>query len=266
MGDASAGCFSIAVFAATANDEVAASALAAELHLPLCPPAIHPRDCNDFQALLICSAGLLSLQQTGRPAPGPVTVDFGSAAMRHRRRGGHNELLGKAVGLAKKPQMHVLDTTAGLGRDSFILSDLGCHVTLCERNVVVARMLSSGLSTAAAIGDGWLREVVGRMVLHAGDARTLSASEIQGIDVIYLDPMFPDRDKRARVKKEMALFHELLGAGDDADELLEWALAQDVARVTVKRPPRAPELADRKPSHTISGKAVRYDVYVMRGL
>jgi len=266
MADASTERFAIAVFAATPDDEAVASALAAELHLPLCPPATPPRDCNDYRALLISSAGLLSLQQTGRPAPGPVTVDFGSAAMRHRRRGGHNELLGKAVGLAKKPQMHVLDTTAGLGRDSFILADLGCHVTLCERNNVVARMLSSGLSTAACIGDQWLREVVSRMVLHADDARTLRAAEIQGVDVIYLDPMFPDRDKRARVKKEMALFHELLGASDDADELLEWALAQDVARVVVKRPPKAPELADRKPSHTISGKAVRYDVYVLRGL
>jgi 16S rRNA (guanine1516-N2)-methyltransferase len=78
--------------------------------------------------------------------------------------------------------------------------------------------------------------------------------------------MFPDRDKRARVKKEMALFHDLLGAGDDADELLKWALQQDVARVVVKRPPKAPELAGRKPSHIISGKAVRYDVYVMHGL
>lgn len=199
-------------------------------------------------------------------APGPVEVAFGNAAMRHRRSSGHNELLGKAVGLARKPQMHVLDATAGLGRDSFILADLGCQVTLCERNPIVAKMLAFGLSNAAISEDEWLQAVVQRMDLHVGDASTLQVPDLQAVDVIYMDPMFPNRDKRARVKKEMALFHELLGPGDDADQLLLWALAQGVARVVVKRPPKAPGLSGRKPSHIISGKAVRYDVYVLRGL
>ena len=262
----SIGDFSVAVLADSAADELAAAALANDLQLPLCDTAIQPRKCVTFQALLICSAQKLALQQTGWPAPGPVSVEFGSAAMRHRRRGGHNELLGKAIGLSKKPHMHVLDTTAGLGRDSFILADLGCEVTLCERNEIVARMLASGLLGAALAADPWLKSVLQRMELHVGDARTLDVKALDGVDVIYLDPMFPDRDKRAKVKKEMALFHQLLGAGDDADQLLLWALGQDVARVVVKRPPKAPELGHRKSSHTISGKAVRYDVYVLRGL
>ncbi len=261
----SGGDFSLAVVAAAMQDEPAASALAQELQLPLCPVGTSAKDCTSYNSLLVCSAGVLALQQTGRAAPGPVVVEFGSAAMRHRRHGGHNELLGKAVGLAKKAQLHVLDATAGLGRDSFILADLGCRVNLCERNPVVAKMLASGLASAATSDDAWLREVGQRMALHPGDARTLNLGE-QAFDVIYLDPMFPERDKRAKVKKEMALFHHLLGAADDADQLLLWALQRDVARVVVKRPPRAPELAGRKPSHSISGKAVRYDVYVSRAL
>ncbi|MBE9537696.1 MAG: class I SAM-dependent methyltransferase [Proteobacteria bacterium] len=262
----SVGDFSVGVLAVSAGDEVAAAALADDLRLPLCDTATRPRNCEQFQALLICSAQKLALQQTGWPVPGPVSVDFGSAAMRHRRRGGHNELLGKAIGLSKKPQMHVLDATAGLGRDSFILADLGCEVTLCERNEIVTRMLASGLSVAALSADQWLKSVVQRMDLHVGDARSLGVKALSGVDVIYLDPMFPDRDKSAKVKKEMALFHQLLGAGDDADALLLWALGQNVARVVVKRPPKAPELGHCKPSHTISGKAVRYDVYVLHGL
>ena len=210
--------------------------------------------------------GVISLQQTGRPAPGPVAVEFGSAAMRHRRRDGHNELLGKAVGLAKKPKMHVLDATAGLGRDSFVLADLGCQVILCERNAIVARMLSSGLAAAAGSEDKWVRSVLQRMTLHPGDAGSLGEAALENVDVIYLDPMFPDSGKSAMVKKEMALFQQLLGSEDDASELFAWALAQDVARVVVKRPARAPELAGRKPSHVIAGKAVRYDVYVLRAL
>ncbi len=258
--------FSIAVLAASDRDEAAALALSGELQLPLCPTSTRPRDALEFHALVICSSQGISLQQTGPAAPGPIAVEFGSAAMRHRRRGSHNELLGKAVGLVKKPGMHVLDATAGLGRDSFILADLGCRVSMCERNTIIARMLETGLADAAVSDDAWLRAVVQKMTLHPTDARALNDTELQGIDVIYLDPMFPERDKRARVKKEMALFHQLLGPGDDADELLLWAVGQNVARVVVKRSPRAPELAGRKPSHIIAGKAVRYDVYVLRGL
>jgi 16S rRNA (guanine1516-N2)-methyltransferase len=83
--------------------------------------------------------------------------------------------------------------------------------------------------------------------------------------------MFPPRDKSAAVKKEMAMFQDILhresaAADADADALLQWALRQDVARVIVKRPVRAAPLSQQSPSHSINGKAVRYDVYVLRKL
>lgn len=258
--------FSIEVLAHSVADELAAAELAQQLVLPICQTGTDVRDYAAAQLLLICSEQEIILQQTGRSVPGPISVEFGNAAMRHRRRGGHNELLGKAVGLARKPGIAVLDATAGLGRDSFILADLGCRVSLYERNDLIFHMLASGLSKAARSSDDWLRGVVQRMSLHSGDVRKIISSELHATQVIYLDPMFPERGKGAKVKKEMALFHQLLGAGDDSDELLVWAMAQDVARVVVKRPPKAPQLAALKPSHVIAGKAVRYDVYVRRGL
>jgi 16S rRNA (guanine1516-N2)-methyltransferase len=111
--------------------------------------------------------------------------------------------------------------------------------------------------------------VVQRMSLRPGDARVLAPEHLRDVDVIYLDPMFPPRRKSAAVRKEMALFHTLLARAidpADADALLLWALQQDTARVVVKRPSKAPCLAAQQPSHTISGKAVRYDVYVHRKL
>ncbi len=189
--------------------------------------------------------------------------------MRHRRGAGHNELLGRAVGVGKKTPLRVLDATAGLGRDAFVLADLGCEVLMSEREPGVFELLNAGLQTARSLDDVWLRGVLERMRLVAGDARQVCAGEQPGPDVIYLDPMFPQRGKSAAVKKEMALLQLLLDTGavqSDADDLLRWALAQDVARVVVKRPPRAPRLAGRDPSHEISGKAVRYDVYVRRKL
>ena len=244
-----------------------AASLAGELQLPLLPLSTDPRRCSSTRALLQVSVNGISMQLTGKRAPGPVSVDFGASDMRHRRGAGHNELLGKAVGIGKKQGLSVIDATAGLGRDSFVLADLGAQVTLCERHPVVAAMLRSGLDLAQGSTDPWLAVAAARMSLVTGDARELPAERIDGCDVIYLDPMFPQRDKRAAVKKEMALFQFLLQAESDSnEELLHWALDRPVARVVVKRPPRAAPLADVAPSHSIRGKAVRYDVHVLAAL
>ena len=244
-----------------------AAALASELQLPLLPMSTDPRSCDEAIALLQVHVDGIALQLTGKKAPGPVSVDFGAAGMRHRRGAGHNELLGKAVGVGKKSSLAVVDATAGLGRDAFVLADLGARVALCERNPVITALLQSGLDLARQSTDPWLSQVASRMQLYARDARELAPAMLQDSDVIYLDPMFPQRDKRAAVKKEMALFQLLLQGEPDSNEaLLDWALACPVARVVVKRPPRAAPLAGLTPSHAIKGKAVRYDVHVLSAL
>ena len=257
------------MLAAATEDELCAARLALQLGLPLLPTDTDPGVCTQVSAVLITRGRSLCLQQTGRGAPGPVQADFGSLRLRHRRRSGNNELLGRAVGLGKKVPLRILDATAGLGSDAFVLADLGCELELCEREPVILELLRAGLELAAGGDDPWLASVAQRMQLRAGDAVQIAATEMQGVDVIYLDPMFPPRTKTAAVKKEMALLQVLLAAASDprdADALLQWALQQDVARVVVKRPAKAANLAGLAPSHSISGKAVRYDVYVKRKL
>lgn len=215
------------------------------------------------------SGGVLSLQQTGKGAPGPVRVDFGRAALDYRRRDSSRELLGKAVGHSVKRPLRVLDATAGLGTDAFVLAHLGHEVLMCERDPVVAELLRNGLDAVPVREDPGLAGIVARLSLVPLDARECGARELQGLDVICLDPMFPGRVKSAAVKKEMALLQRLVGdasTAGDADALLQWALQQDAARVVVKRPARAASLASLQPSHRIEGKAVRYDVYVRRKL
>ncbi|QIB66678.1 class I SAM-dependent methyltransferase [Kineobactrum salinum] len=256
----------IVVQAAAPGWAAAAAELARELALPL--QASDDDSTEAVAAVLRVGADGLALRAAGRAAAGAVAVDFGAGSMRHRRRGGQNELLGRAVGVGKITGLRVLDATAGLGRDSFVLADLGCRVTLAEREPVVAALLQSGLRRAAAGADPWLRQVVARMELWSADARQLPLSQLELQDVIYLDPMFPPRDKSAAVKKEMALFQRLFAsesAGRDAASLLDWARRTPVARVVVKRPLKAASLGDT-PSHSIRGKAVRYDVYVLRAL
>jgi 16S rRNA (guanine1516-N2)-methyltransferase len=260
----------LALVATAATDAAAAAALAQRLALPLFAHERAGELAADYPLLLLMDGPRLSLQQTGPRAPGPVAVDFGAGSMRHRRKGGQNELLGRAVGVGRKSPLTVLDATAGLGRDAFVLADLGCRVRLCEREPVVAALLEAGLACAAQQGDAWLGDTCARLQLWPADARSLPPGELGPVDVIYLDPMFPARGKSAAVKKEMALFQQVLeGDGGDPDEadsaqLLAWALAQPVARVVVKRPLKAPCLGGRAPSHQLKGKAVRFDVYVLR--
>jgi 16S rRNA (guanine1516-N2)-methyltransferase len=259
----------VALLAASPGDETCAAQLALRLDLPLLATGSDPVSCTQASAVLIVSGQALNLQKTGKGAPGPVVVDFGTAGRRHRSRSGTRELLGKAVGRGKKSPLRILDATAGLGGDAFVLADLGCAVDLCEREPVMVELLRAGLSIASNSGDPWLVNVAQRMRLHPGDARQMTVAWMQDVDVIYLDPMFPQRAKSAAVKKNMALFQVLLERSTDprdADALLLWALRQDTARVVVKRPANAPPLAAQQPSHCIRGRSVRFDVYVHRKL
>jgi 16S rRNA (guanine1516-N2)-methyltransferase len=200
------------------------------------------------------------LQLTGADAPGPVRCGFLQAAMRHRRRGGQNELLGRALGLHKRPQSCIVDCTAGLAADAFVLADLGADVLLCERHPLLAALIELSMAWQPESQTAAMRAAISRMCLVNSDVRrcTLPAS----VDALYLDPMFPDA-RRAASGKGMRLLQALLGAVcSEADAaLLSWALGQPVARVVVKRPRKAPPIGERTPSHVLSGRSVRFDVY-----
>jgi len=165
------------------------------------------------------------------------------------------------VGVNERPGLWVVDATAGLGRDSFVLADLGCAISLVERSPLVFALLRDGLNRAAGCDDPWLRQVASRMTLHLSESVTWLAGLSSPPDVIYLDPMFPARKKSARVKKEMWLFQHLLAESQDEAALLAQALSSASWRVVVKRPARAEPLNGEKPHHTIEGKTVRFDVY-----
>lgn len=209
--------------------------------------------------------GALVLLNTALAKQGAILVDFGSGASRYRRQhgGGKSEAIAKAVGLHKKSNLSVLDATAGLGRDAFVLASLGATVTLVERNPVVAALLFDGLRRAAA--EPQLAAVAARMQLwHCPALQALSSST--PVDVVFLDPMFPAREKSAQVKKEMRAFHDVVGGDDDADSLLAPALVLAQKRVVVKRPGYAEWLASKAPTMAVTGKNNRFDVYVNAAL
>ncbi len=208
-------------------------------------------------------AGGLALHDAAAPREKPLYVDFAAGALGYRQRAGfrRDELLPRAAGLKGARLPSILDATAGLGRDAFLLASLGCEVELCERHPVVLALLEDGLRRGRL--DPTLAPIMGRMHLQPGDAATrLDAEARLTFDVIVLDPMFPEREKSAQVKKPMRLFHALVGADGDAKALLELALMRARRRVVVKRPRHAEPLGGLPPSLSLEGRAVRFDLYL----
>jgi 16S rRNA (guanine1516-N2)-methyltransferase len=201
---------------------------------------------------------------TGGDSAGLV-IDFVGGAVGHRSRagGGRGQALPKAAGFTKGQTPTVIDATAGLGRDAFLLASLGGHVTLIERSAEVHKLLEAGLATARAAGSS-AAEVAARMTLLQGDAKDLLRDLTA--DVVLVDPMHPARKKSSLVKKEMRLLRALVGADADALELMEIALRTARKRVVLKWPVHAAPLEGLpKPSHQIIGRTTRYDVFMRHG-
>lgn len=257
----------LAVACSPLGDSLAARLLAEQLSLPFLG-TVRPRDIRDYPLLLFSDDNGLGLQVTGKGAPGPVRAEFvtGKAGYRREHGGGTGQLIAKAVGLQKTRQpLHVLDATAGLGQDAFVLASLGCRVTLFERSPVIHALLSDGLARAALNEQS--APLAARMALQPGNSIDwLKAAEAGAADVIYLDPMFPHRDKAALVKKEMQVFRTVVGDDDDSPELLTAALAVATYRVVVKRPRKAEPVSGPEPATRIEGKSSRYDVYSIKAL
>ena len=144
--------------------------------------------------LLVLTAERLELRTLGPKAPGPVYADFigGKVGYRHRHGGGRGQPIARAVGLKKGANPSVLDATAGLGRDAFVLASLGCEVTLIERSPIVAALLGDALARAELHAES--AEVTARMRLIEGDAIKEMAALAGRYDVVHLDPMYPHRD------------------------------------------------------------------------
>ncbi|MEH6543391.1 MAG: class I SAM-dependent methyltransferase [Porticoccaceae bacterium] len=244
-------------------------ALAVDLGLPFLEQGSAVVTATPY-VLHLDADGLTLISQSG--SSGSISCDFMGGKLRHRHRfgGGSGQAISRAIGVKSSFMPSVADLTAGLGADAFVLAGLGAKVTMVERHPVVAALLSSGINRALRYGDDEdLLAAVKRMQLIRGDARdwlsSISASEQP--DVIYLDPMFPERNKKsAQVKKEMQVLQALVGKDDDIADLLDEALTKARYRVVVKRPRLSDPLADRKPSFSVTGKSTRFDVYALAKL
>lgn len=236
----------------SAERQAKAQGLASKLNLPFV-------DLNPQQIQLVLS------QQLEIRAPdlgNPIFIDFEQGKNAHRRQfgGGRGQPLAKAIGLKKGTTPTIIDATAGFGRDAFVLANLGCQITLIERNPLIATLLDDALNRASDNPD--INDIIQRMTLVNNDAISYLNQLKQQPDVIYIDPMYPSREKSALVKKDMRLLHQLAGPDTDSEQLLTTARNTTLKRVVVKRPKSAPFVGEQKPTTSIESKNTRYDVYM----
>ena len=195
-----------------------------------------------------------------------IHVDFVEGALAHRQQfgGGRGQTIARAIGLKHGNTPSVLDITAGLARDAFVLACMGCKLTLVEQSLVLYTLIDDGIRrglanpASADVLKNFMNLVYADSVLYMEhmDSETRP-------DVIYIDPMYPERKKSAQVKKDMQILQHLLGKDENAEVLLKTALQCAGKRVVVKRPIHAETLGDIKPSTSINSKKTRYDVYII---
>jgi len=169
-----------------------------------------------------------------------------------------HEMLAKASKTSELG-LKAIDATAGMGEDAFLIAANGYEVTLQEQNPVIALLLKDAIRRAKK--HPVLKDIASRMSVVQGDSVALLNKRMDSVDLIYLDPMFPGRQKSGLINKKLQLIQKMEAPCSAEQELFDAALAAGPSKIIVKRPLKAPYLAGQKPNYTLEGKAIRYDCY-----
>ena len=191
--------------------------------------------------------------------------------------GRKSELLLQAAKITAGSQ--VIDATAGFGQDSLILASSGAQVIMLEQQPIMALLLLAE-QQRMSLQPNW-QKLMSRLTIVNTDALAFFNSKFitidsNNIDVIYLDPMFPENSyqdrktgKGAKVNKQMQALHQLAAPPTIAQEqqLLQRAQhliknnEQQSGRVIVKRPVQAPLFANQAATESWHNAALRFDGY-----
>ena len=224
----------------------------------------------DKKYYLYLDAWGLSLLPFDKNLHGKVHTDFISGKNNYRRisttRRNH---LARACGITHRDHPSILDGTAGLGIDGFMLASLNCKVKLVEKNPVIFALLNDGVRRlhSASAADKFLKVAYENISYVWGETEQVLVQQTLSdvtYDVIYLDPMFPLKQKESKSKKAMQALQYLSGIEDDCDNLLNLAINSARKRVVIKRPLRSDYLSGRKPTLSLKGSSVRFDVFIKR--
>ncbi len=253
----------IAVYSTTQDLVAYAKTLAEHLQLPLLS---HTEE--HYPYLLLVTPEYIGLKKQASTSQ-PVYIDFLTKKWRLRLRklSIKNEALARALGLKNclknQSRPTIVDATGGLARDSFIIASLGFDLILLERSPIIYTLIHDGIKRAER--DPGMHHITKRLQTVQTDAIIWlnQLKDQDKPDIIYIDPMFPEKKKSALPKKEMLIFHDIVGDDQDAENLLYTALTCAAKRVVVKRPRLSNYLkASCAPSFSLTGSSCRFDIYL----
>lgn len=186
---------------------------------------------------------------------GFLTLNFcHGAALARQRPQGLSANLRKALG---NKQFLVVDGTAGLAGDSLAFLAAGFRVLACEASSALAWWVATAIARARHCNPLLWENFCGLK----NDFYQQAILEIAVPYVLYLDEMFPERQKSALNSKAMRMVKKLAVVRPPPPA--EFFQAQPfLHRLVIKRPLRAAGLLTVPPSYQLLGSTVRFDVYV----
>ncbi|MEE3329088.1 MAG: class I SAM-dependent methyltransferase [Myxococcota bacterium] len=216
---------------------------------------VEPEEADEQSLHLVPTEDGLELWAGTRRHQGVGRVDF--ARRMESGPGAAQQPLHRAIG--KRPAF-VIDATAGFGDDAIALAGFGHRVLALERSAVMAALLEDARERAET--ESRTAPIAERLRSECADACQRLPGMDPAPDVVYLDPMYaePERKSRALPRIEIQLLRRLVGREKDENDLFDAALRSGARRIVVKRPIQAPPL--REPcAAQHQGKLARYDVY-----
>ena len=187
-----------------------------------------------------------------------IHIDFLKGQMRWRlKRTDHETLLKKALG-KKRDNLTILDGTAGFLSDTLIFLALGHKVIACEQSRVLFMLLNDAINRAR-------EELIflKNLVLAHGNAIDIYKNA-RNVDLIYLDPMYPDSKKNAARSGSMNDIKNILeieSIKNLEDQIFFDFKKQDFKKIVLKRPIKS-KIIDTNLNYQVKGKSTRFDVYI----
>ena len=213
---------------------------------------------SSLPALVLSSDGLWFMSQHFKPLN---LTEFYSNFILMRAKSVQRETLIQAANIKvnQENQIKALDLTAGLGRDSILMSLYGYQVTMVESNpylAVILKFLTTTFSNRLPL----------LQLVYMDNLNFLKAN-LDRYDIVYLDPMFQD-GKQALAKKDMQIIDQcqlMISEQQEPrsnDELFAQAKKSCSNKLIIKRDNKqACLVASPKPTYSKLGKTIRFDIY-----
>ena len=185
-------------------------------------------------------------------------VDFLSGSMGWRlKRTEHETSLKKAIG-KNKEDITIFDGTAGLLSDTIIFLALGHKVVACEQSKIIFLLVQDAIERAKAE-----LPFLENLLLLNGKSE-IQYKETQNIDIVYLDPMYPEPSKNALRSGDISTISHILdleSINDDGDAIFFSIKDSNFKKIILKRPIKA-DIIDKNINYQVKGKSTRFDIYI----